>query len=280
MPCGDLDVRQARFQPAALAVGMTVGLWAAGVGPGFAGNGNTLYLVQDSGAGGVGESFQSDQTRSSYSSIGSSGQPVLQSGSGDSATLQIVSDCGQATSTSCGHIDLTQNSYSVVNGSAAQTLAERAEAALAGDYADNDGTLDAPTLDDSVAAAAVKSSLAGVGDQASGTNSSMIVVTGPGSAAVTQFGAGNIATLTVSGANGSLNQVGLDNNATVDVNSGSFTFNQIGQGNSANLSMTVPATSSATYTQVGINDSWGSTANPVTLFSTSNGLNVAHYGYH
>jgi hypothetical protein len=255
---------------------IATGVLAGATGISFAGSGNVLYLLQDSGSspGPVGESFQSDHSNSNFSSIGWPALPVRQSGAGDSATLTIISNCG-AVSPTCGHADLTQGAYSVDTDSAPQRLAQDAKAALAGDYFDANGTLQAPGLNP----AAVALSLSGVSDNASGANSSTILVTGPGSAAVTQYGTGNVATLTVSSANGNLNQVGTGNNATVNVTSGSFTFNQIGEFNSANLSMAVPANASATYTQVGVQDSWGSAGNPVTLFSTSDGLNVAHYSY-
>lgn len=64
--------------------------------PALAGNGNTLYLVQDSPPGtSNGNNFLSDQTQANYSRIGSLAAPARQSGSGNTANVTIESKCSR-----------------------------------------------------------------------------------------------------------------------------------------------------------------------------------------
>jgi hypothetical protein len=207
--------------------------WAAGTAVGFAGDGNVLYLKQDSSAYVTGESFQSDQSNSINSSIGSLETPALQLGSKDSATLTIDSSCS-AVSDSCGHADLTQDSDYV--------------AALA----------DHPEAPDWLGGV-----LAGASFLAGG-NSAQVTVTGQGSAAVSQYGFGNHATVVADDGAGSINQIGLGNTAKLTVTPllpgggvGSVAVNQIGLGNSVNVVASTPAGTSSSYTQMGVGLSYG-----------------------
>lgn len=270
-------MRDLIHRPALLGLIVAAGLWAGSAGVGFAGNGNVLYLLQDSSPFGPGESFQSDQSHSSHSSIGSALQWVTQRGSGDSASVTINSAC-QAVSGSCGHADLMQAGYDSTSstGNAHDLVTDAAAALVSAKRYSDDGTLGTSPLDESAANSLVNTSLGSI--DSSGDNFASIVLSGSGRAAVAQYGSGNIADLTVSGGDGTLNQVGLNNSATLAVNAGSFVFNQIGQRNSANLAVTTPVGTSSTYTQVGLGNVWGTAGTPVAVDSTS-GVNVAHYSY-
>lgn len=77
-----------------LIIGLAFGLAAlAGPLPAFAGSNNTLYLLQEGGN----NSFSSDQSLATNSSIGSSDNPVIQNGPWNAATLTITGDGGQMT---------------------------------------------------------------------------------------------------------------------------------------------------------------------------------------
>lgn len=271
-------MRDLIHRPALLGLIVAAGLWAGSAGVGFAGNGNVLYLLQDSSPFGPGESFQSDQSHSSYSSIGSALQWVTQQGSGDSASVTINSAC-QAVSGSCGHADLMQAGYDGGAASGeANTLVLKAADALTGTDVYKDGSPNQQSLNSSEVSAIMTAAFANI-LPLSGSNQATLTVNGQGSASVSQYGSGNSATLTVGGADGTLNQVGLNNQATLEVTSGSFTFNQIGQGNKAYLTAAVGSGNASTYTQVGNGSAWGAAGTPFQVDSTSAGLSVAHYSY-
>ena len=83
-------------------------------GVAFAGNGNTLYLLQDGTDGS--NSFLSDQSHSDYSSIGTLSSPAVQRGQNNSANVTIASQCASATSLTCGFLSFTQNNSQSLSG--------------------------------------------------------------------------------------------------------------------------------------------------------------------
>jgi hypothetical protein len=232
-----------------LAAFMAAGLWAGESSAGFAGSGNVLYLLQDSGSYPVGESFQSDQSSSINSSIGSFEAPAFQGGSGDTATLTIDSSCARV-SNSCGHADLTQE--------------DDYDSALRGH----------PTAQFFV----------GLLGGYVGPNSATISVTGQGSAAISQYGFGNDADITTTDGTGSIVQAGLGNHGKLTImpltpgeQSGSFELQQFGVGNSVNLMVATPAGTSSHYTQIGAFLAPKTTA-PVVI-SSSTPVDVTHTGF-
>jgi len=224
---------------------------------GFAGEGNVLYLVQDTSPGSTsGQSFQSDQHLSINSSIGTLLRPVTQSGDDNSASITIDSACTIVTQ-DCGHASLTQNN----------------------DYQDAlAGSGLKPWQQDIVGAA-----LGRLNSQFGG-NSAVVSVTGGGTASVAQYGFGNDASVSATDASASINQIGLGNTASLSVTplgSGapaSFALNQIGLNNTAGLVVLATAGTSSSYTQVGANGTHGSPTDPVSITTTSS-VNVTHYSF-
>jgi hypothetical protein len=188
----------------ALSLGATVAL---------AGEGNTLYLVQEQ-QGSTGNSFLSDQSAASYTSIGTIGQLAMQKGSGHSADLRLSGDC--TLRSGCGIVLLNQdNTTAALN---APTPALLPTAPMAG----NKATL----------------TLSGTGNakigQLGDNNTAVLNITGGGDGTVEQDGLGNSALLTVAGgAGGTILQNGNMNTADLSVLSGpqtSVVLTQTGTG--------------------------------------------------
>jgi hypothetical protein len=217
-----VDALCARQQPVSAALAVIMAL-AAPVLPATAGSGNILYLVQDAGAVGVGNnSFSSDQSQATNSSISgpsatdlsliNGDSPAEQLGANNEASLFISNDPGTCVlSVSCAHIGLLQNNT-------------------------------APGL------------LLG--------NSASAKVYGSGVATITQTGDDNHAGLTVmDNAEGSILQDGIGNNARLQVSSGIGAINQYNDNNSAGLAVAAPAGVSVTLNQNGGATYYGSFSN-------------------
>lgn len=217
-----MDALCARQQPVSAALAVIMAL-AAPVLPATAGSGNILYLVQDAGAVGVGNnSFSSDQSQATNSSISgpsatdlsliNGDSPAEQLGANNEASLFISNDPGTCVlSVSCAHIGLLQNNT-------------------------------APGL------------LLG--------NSASAKVYGSGVATITQTGDDNHAGLTVmDNAEGSILQDGIGNNARLQVSSGIGAINQYNDNNSAGLAVAAPAGVSVTLNQNGGATYYGSFSN-------------------
>jgi len=219
---------------------------------GFAGEGNVLYLVQDTSPGSTsGQSFQSDQHLSINSSIGTPLRPATQSGDDNSASITIDSSC-TLVSNNCGHAALTQsNDYQNALADAGGGWMGRILNRLNSQF---------------------------------GGNSAVVSVTGGGTASVAQYGFGNDASVSATDASASINQIGLGNTASLSVTplgSGapaSFALNQIGLNNTAGLVVLATAGTSSSYTQVGANGTHGSPTDPVSITTTSS-VNVTHYSF-
>jgi hypothetical protein len=246
-------VGDSRRKPVLLVAVIAAGLWAGAAGVGFAGSGNVLYLLQDSGSYSTGESFQSDQSSSINSSIGWFEAPALQRGSDDSASVTIDSSC-DSVSNSCGHADLTQDSDYI--------------SALAR-HPDAPGWL-GPVL-------------AGL-SLFYGGNSTNVTVIGQGSAEVRQYGFGNRADVTATDGAASIIQAGLGNYGKLTVTplmgeekSGNFELKQFGIGNSVNLEVSTPAGTTSHYTQIGAGLAPDSTV-PVVI-SSNTPIDVTHTGF-
>lgn len=222
----------------------TAVLFASGcfVQAGFAGQGNVLYLVQDTTSGsGNGQSFQSDQHLSINSSIGTPLRPATQSGGDNSASITIDSSCG-LVSTSCGYAALTQsNDYQRALTASGNTGIGRLLNGLSSTF---------------------------------GGNSATVSVTGQGTASASQYGFGNDASISATDASASISQIGLGNSARLTVTPlgagapPSYALNQIGLNNSANLVVIATAGTSSSYTQIGAGLNNGTPAVPVQVQTT------------
>jgi len=210
---------------------------------GFAGEGNVLYLVQDTSPGSTsGQSFQSDQHLSINSSIG-----ARQSGADNSASITIDSSC-TSVSTDCGYAALTQNNdyQDALDHSGLETWQQKLASTVLG-FASNFGG-----------------------------NSATVSVTGEGTASVKQYGFGNEASVSATDASGSINQIGVGNTASLEVSPlhlagtpGSVALNQIGLNNTANLVVLATAGTSSSYTQVGSGLSYGNSSAPMRVTTTT-----------
>lgn len=230
---------QTKLIPALLAPALLLALAA----PALAGNGNTLYLVQDSPPGTTdGNNFLSDQTLANYSSIGSLAHPARQSGTGNSATVTIKSDCSHASFRShCGELTLVQDdSGSGLTG----TL------------------LDAFNL------------------SPQSPNTATVTITGKGHADLLQLGGGNLATLNVHDGSGDISQIGLSNTATLTLaaaTTGSIV--QGGSGNNASLTVNAVGRGGASLVQTGNDLQSGSitvdTTSSVGIWMLGNGPSVS-----
>jgi hypothetical protein len=79
-----------------LLASIVVGVLTLGSGAAQAGDGNTLYLVQESSPWSTnGNTLQSDQSRATNSSIGWRLLPATQNGSGNDAEIALVGNGGQ-----------------------------------------------------------------------------------------------------------------------------------------------------------------------------------------
>ena len=200
--------------------------------PALAGNGNTLYLVQESPPGSTdGNNFLSDQTWANYSSIGTPSHPAVQTGSGNSARITIKSDCAAASSSS-GHLSFRQdNSGGGLVGIVANVF--------------NLAPLAPNTAD--------------------------ITINGQGGASVLQIGGGNEASLMIADAVGSVSQAGLNNEASLTVAANtSGNISQTGVGNIGELTVNSIGGAGVSLIQIGATPHSGSIAvdstSPVTIY--------------
>ena len=206
-----------------------------------------LYLVQDSGpAEALGQSFQSDQSRSIHSSIGSLLQPAEQDGQGNSANVLILSDCS-FVSGSCGHVDLSQND-SANSLSSFPALASELGPYVAG-------------------------------------NTAALSVNGTGNATLFQQGVGNTAYLSATDAKVSIQQIGLDNAASMNLTTTGETgslaqgeINQVGAANKAYVLVSAAPGNTVSYTQFGTGLTYGTTSSPVVV-STTQSINMVQTSF-
>jgi hypothetical protein len=202
---------QTKLIPALLAPAILLALAA----PALAGNGNTLYLVQDSPAGTTdGNNFLSDQTLANYSSIGTNGSPALQSGTGNQADITIKSKCSiSSPAATCGYLAFTQDN----TGAGLEGVLTVVPEALLSNYA-------------------------------------KVTIDGLGTAAILQHGGNNSATLEVVDGHGDITQTGLDNKATLTLASATTgSIEQRGINNRVGMNVIGVGGGGATLTQIGSN---------------------------
>ncbi|WDR01352.1 hypothetical protein PSQ19_10990 [Devosia algicola] len=243
---------------AIVAVIAASGISLAAAPVSMAGNGNVLYLVQESsGLVPDGASFSSDQSTSNFSSIGTPLTPAVQRGPNDVARITIDSQCA-LVSTSCGHVELTQDNDYVA------AVGERLE-----------GKWYAPIVTGALNAAA----------NSFGGNAATIGVGGDAAASISQYGYGNQAEIVANDASGAINQIGLGNSASLNVSPltpsaliATVTLNQIGINNTIGLDITAAPGTVSSYTQIGANASYGSSAAPVAI-STTRSVNVTKISF-
>jgi hypothetical protein len=216
---------QTKLIPALLAPAVLLALAA----PALAGNGNTLYLIQESPPGTTdGNNFLSDQTDAYYSAIGTLAHPARQSGTGNSASVTIKSDCSDAWSFSrCGELTLVQdNSGSGLTGSLLHAFNLSSQS----------------------------------------PNIATVSITGTGHADLQQLGGGNLATLTVHDGSGDIFQIGLDNTATLTLAAATTgRIAQLGSSNSADLTVNAVGGGGASLLQAGSHLESG----PISVDTTS-----------
>jgi hypothetical protein len=187
---------QTKLIPALLAPAVLLALAA----PALAGNGNTLYLVQDSPRGTTdGNNFLSDQTLANYSSIGTNSSPALQSGTGNKADITIRNNClSQPLDGSCGLLMFRQDNTGADLGGVLTTV---------------------PTT--------------------LLPNQATVTIAGIGDGSIQQIGGRNVATLNVENGAGTISQKGLDNTATLTLDgAANGSIQQQGIGNSGGLHVT------------------------------------------
>jgi len=166
--------------------------------PAFAGNDNTLFIIQESSSGGIGNTLFVDQQNASNSVVAGDAQgttPAQQTGFGNAATVTVTGDGGS--------VALLQNNP-VVSGSAADvnsatlSVGALASVLLRQDGFGNDGSVD----------------VAGVGAFGS----------------LTQIGNGNFGEVSVTGngASGALSQEGNNNTFGLQVTGANVTYTQVG----------------------------------------------------
>lgn len=168
--------------------------------PALAGNGNTLYLVQDSPPGTTdGNNFLSDQTLANYSSVGTIGTPALQSGTGNTADVKIRNNClSQPIDGACGELTFRQDN----TGADLEGVLVSAPSMLLPNYA-------------------------------------TVTIAGQGDSDILQIGGNNVATMSVGNGAGTILQKGLDNTATLTLDGGANgSIEQQGVGNSGGLHVT------------------------------------------
>ena len=206
-----------RLVPAVFGLALTL----AGASSALAGNGNLLYLSQQSDAGTIdANEFVSDQTWANYSSIGTVFVPAQQKGHGNQANLLVKSDCA-AVSDPCGTVLLRQdNSSTSLLGTALSALSLGPLAA----------------------------------------NTAHVTITDEGNASVLQLGGGNLATLGIGGGDGSITQLGVGNTATLTLQgTADGAINQTGVGHVADLTVTTVGNGSVTLNQIGASRYYGPT---------------------
>lgn len=207
--------------------------------PALAGNGNTLYLVQDSPPGTTdGNNFLSDQTLANYSSIGSAWFPARQSGTGNSADITIKSDCSSLLAPEqCGQLTLVQDN----TGHGLSGL-----------------VLHAFNL------------------SSHNPNTATVTINGLGHADLQQLGGGNVATLNVDDGYGDISQAGLNNSATLTLASASTgSIVQTGSSNIASMTVNSVGSGGANLTQIGSNLRSG----PIVVNTTSSvGISIVGNG--
>jgi hypothetical protein len=200
-----------RLIPALLAPALLLALAA----PALAGNGNTLYLVQESPAGTTGgNNFLSDQTLANSSSIGLDWFPAKQLGTDNTADITIKSDCsGLSTPDQCGQLTFLQDNTG--HGLTGQVL-----------QAFNLSSHD--------------------------KNAASVAINGLGHADLQQLGGGNTAKLSVDDGYGDISQAGLNNSATLTLVSASTgSIVQAGSSNIASMTVNSIGSGGANLTQIG-----------------------------
>jgi hypothetical protein len=189
--------------------------------PALAGNGNTLYLIQESSPGTTdGNNFLSDQTRANYSSIGTLLHPAKQSGTGNEASITIKGDCSAVAASDCGHVTFRQ---------------DNSTEGLVGIIA---GLFNLAPLDPNLAT---------------------VVIAGKGSADLRQLGGNNVASLSVVDGDGSIHQSGIDNVATLTLLGGAGgSISQIGNDHQGSLTVNSIGNGGASLYEWGSNQTYSS----------------------
>jgi hypothetical protein len=220
---------QTKLIPALLAPAVLLVLAA----PALAGNGNTLYLIQESPPGTTdGNNFLSDQTLANYSSIGTNSSPALQSGTGNKADMTIKSNCPASSPVgTCGYLGLAQDN----TGAGLNGVLTSPPAVLLPNYA-------------------------------------KVTIEGLGTAVILQHGGNNSATLEVVDGQGDITQAGLDNTAKLTLaNATTGSIEQRGIKNNVAMNVIGVGGGGATLTQVGSNLDAGTilvdATSPVTIFT-------------
>lgn len=221
---------------------------AMAAGAAVAGEGNTLYLVQESeGAGG--NTFWSDQSDGKYTAIGNNVEPAVQRGSLNEAQLTLSGDCTSLSN--CGTLafeqDNRQSVLTQVAGFSGSPHGNKAVATISGV-----GTADISQIGDgNLAMLSLDEGTGTISQQGLG-NVARLQITGKISGSIDQNGDNNVGDIAISGPDGaSVTLVQQGNNlnftgATPGVQYGSGTTNPGG-------ALTINTTTNITITQTSWN---------------------------
>jgi hypothetical protein len=241
MRLGEPRVRRTtRFCALGLAAGMLL------PGAAFAGNGNTLYLLQENTyPGAAANNIDIDQSAGAYTTVGSGSAPAIQRGAGNQANLTLSGDCA-VSFPDCGTVSLYQDNSS-----------------------------------DTLLRATPPVPLAGPPQG----NVANVSVSGTGDASIVQVGDQNVADMVLDDGHGLISQQGLNNIAKLEIQ-GDLTGSiaQTGNANIGDLLISGAPGSSVSLTQVGNNQSYvgggsGNSVAPMTVFTTAGAVTISQTSF-